>query len=134
MQIGSPEQIYHRPASRFVAEFIGQANFLPANQRELLSGDLERLPKLTGDQCWMVRPEHFTPRALDWKAPGGFVGLKVRVTEMAFLGAERLTKASDERGFPYLLKTPGFEPWPGKVGEEIVLSWETEDTWTVGAS
>jgi len=134
MQLGTPEQIYHRPANRFVAEFIGQANFLPQTQHALLTGDLEKLPKLGKDQHWMVRPEHFTPRALDWKAPSGFVGLKVRVTEMAFLGAERLTKGCDASGFSYLLKTPGFEPWPGKVGEEIQLSWETEDTWTVGAS
>ena len=134
MQVGTPEQIYHRPASRFVAEFIGQANFLPKEKREFISGDLARLPELAHQQCWMVRPEHFTPRALDWKAPGGFVALKVRVTEIAFLGPERLTKAEDSSGFPYLLKTPGFEPAPGKMGEEILLSWETEDTWTVGAS
>ena len=82
----------------------------------------------------MVRPEHFTPRGLDWKAPGGFVALKARVTEMAFLGPERLTKCADMAGFPYLLKTPGFEPAPGKLGDDILLSWETEDTWTVGAS
>jgi len=27
-QIGSPRQVYHRPQNRFVAEFIGQTNFL----------------------------------------------------------------------------------------------------------
>lgn len=32
-QIGTPEEIYRSPASRFVAEFVTQANFLPA-QRE----------------------------------------------------------------------------------------------------
>jgi ABC-type Fe3+/spermidine/putrescine transport system ATPase subunit len=29
-QIGSPSEIYMRPRSRFVAEFIGESNFLPA--------------------------------------------------------------------------------------------------------
>ena len=29
-QIGSPREIYYRPKSRFVADFIGEANFLPA--------------------------------------------------------------------------------------------------------
>lgn len=29
-QIGTPEEIYHRPGSRFVAEFIGQSDFVPA--------------------------------------------------------------------------------------------------------
>jgi iron(III) transport system ATP-binding protein len=29
-QIGTPEEIYHTPATRFVAEFLGLPNFLPA--------------------------------------------------------------------------------------------------------
>ncbi len=29
-QIGAPLELYHEPANRFVAEFIGEANFLPA--------------------------------------------------------------------------------------------------------
>jgi spermidine/putrescine transport system ATP-binding protein len=133
-QIGTPEQIYHRPLSRFVATFIGQANFLSRTKRSLLSGDLERLPALSSDQEWMVRPEHFTPRALDWRPPGGFVGLKIKVAETAFLGPERLTKGYDQEEHPYILKTPGFEPMPGRPGDEILLSWETEDTWTVASS
>ena len=32
-QIGTPEEIYSNPASRFVAEFVTQANFLPAQRR-----------------------------------------------------------------------------------------------------
>jgi iron(III) transport system ATP-binding protein len=28
-QLGSPEEIYHHPASQFVAEFVGAADFLP---------------------------------------------------------------------------------------------------------
>ncbi len=34
-QYGFPEEIYQSPASRFVADFVTQANFLPAQQREL---------------------------------------------------------------------------------------------------
>lgn len=37
-QIDTPEAIYHRPRSRFVAEFIGQTDFLPATA---VSGGLE---------------------------------------------------------------------------------------------
>ena len=32
-QLGTPEEIYTRPASRFVAEFVTQANFIPAKRR-----------------------------------------------------------------------------------------------------
>ncbi len=30
-QVGTPEEIYHRPSNRFVANFIGRTNFLEAN-------------------------------------------------------------------------------------------------------
>ena len=33
-QIGPPLQVYRRPADRFVAEFLGQANLLPARWRD----------------------------------------------------------------------------------------------------
>jgi len=33
-QIGTPEEIYSHPASRFVAEFVTQANFLPARRQD----------------------------------------------------------------------------------------------------
>jgi len=32
-QQGSPERLYHEPTSRFVAKFVTQANFLPAQQQ-----------------------------------------------------------------------------------------------------
>jgi iron(III) transport system ATP-binding protein len=32
-QLGTPEEIYTQPASRFVAQFVAQANFLPARRR-----------------------------------------------------------------------------------------------------
>jgi spermidine/putrescine transport system ATP-binding protein len=31
LQLGSPEEIYERPRSRFVADFIGQTNFVPVD-------------------------------------------------------------------------------------------------------
>lgn len=34
LQVGSPDDIYERPASRFVADFIGQTNFLNATVRD----------------------------------------------------------------------------------------------------
>ena len=41
-QVGPPQEIYHRPANAFVAEFIGRTNFFDATVREgaLLAGDL----------------------------------------------------------------------------------------------
>lgn len=38
-QIGTPEELYQNPASRFVAEFVVQANFLPAQRSSGLAGE-----------------------------------------------------------------------------------------------
>jgi iron(III) transport system ATP-binding protein len=37
-QIGSPDELYRRPGNRFVAEFIGEANFLSARLEALENG------------------------------------------------------------------------------------------------
>ncbi|SHN08892.1 ABC transporter ATP-binding protein [Roseibium suaedae] len=42
-QIGTPEDIYDRPASRFVADFIGAANILKAEVQEDLGSGLWRM-------------------------------------------------------------------------------------------
>jgi len=39
-QIGPPTEIYRRPQTRFVADFIGRANFVEATVRKLLDGQL----------------------------------------------------------------------------------------------
>jgi iron(III) transport system ATP-binding protein len=41
VQIGSAYQLYHRPANAFVADFIGKANFLPAQVVGVAPGGLD---------------------------------------------------------------------------------------------
>ncbi|MBB4953731.1 putative spermidine/putrescine transport system ATP-binding protein [Agrobacterium vitis] len=50
-QIATPSEIYHRPKSRFVAEFMGEANILPA-------ASLTSMPGVT-DGFAMIRAESF---------------------------------------------------------------------------
>ncbi|HEY8875596.1 MAG TPA: ABC transporter ATP-binding protein [Desulfosporosinus sp.] len=48
MQFGTPEEIYHKPANKFVAQFIGTCNFIP--------GDLIGFADDNVEVC--IRPEH----------------------------------------------------------------------------
>jgi spermidine/putrescine transport system ATP-binding protein len=130
-QIGTPEAIYHRPKTRFVASFIGQANFLNAEQAQLLKGSVDQMPNIDKKKEWLVRPEHFTPRKIGDEIPTGFVGMECTVLENAFTGSDRISKVKDKSGRSILIKTQGFEPPAGKVREKILLTWEVEDTWTV---
>ncbi len=39
VQIGAPEEIYNRPATAFVASFIGRSSFIPGELREQADAD-----------------------------------------------------------------------------------------------
>ena len=68
LQIGTPEDIYERPTTRFVADFIGRSNFLEAtvaseNEVVLSNGDRLQLQSdhETGESVAItVRPERLT--------------------------------------------------------------------------
>lgn len=53
-QIGNPEQIYRAPASRFVADFVGRANWLPV-QLDIAGGaTLAGMPLSVAQPCGMT--------------------------------------------------------------------------------
>jgi iron(III) transport system ATP-binding protein len=90
-QVGSPEEVFERPADRYVAEFMGCSTFLPC---EVAGPDRVRL--LLGDVTPSVRCP-LTPgasgrgllgiRAQEVRfAPGGTDGLTGRVTLRTYLG------------------------------------------------
>ena len=63
-QLGSPEEIYHRPATRFVARFVGKADFLPGRVTdEGIATEIGTLPNTPGLPSGvqvevMIRPDH----------------------------------------------------------------------------
>jgi len=48
VQVGPPREIYERPASRFVADFIGSTNFLPGTVAALVADGLYRVDTTFG--------------------------------------------------------------------------------------
>jgi iron(III) transport system ATP-binding protein len=96
-QLGDPAAIYRRPASRFVADFIGEANLLPVEiEGAVPSGVRARLGSVTlpvldgtvsaGPATLVVRPEAIQIRAGTAPQPpdGALAG---RVRQTAYLGA-----------------------------------------------
>jgi len=61
-QAGPPDQVYRRPADRWVAEFVGHANFVRGTASGTLAttdlGTLELLDPYEGPVEVLVRPEH----------------------------------------------------------------------------
>ncbi len=142
-QLASPQAVYDAPSNRFVAAFVGQANFAPvssvAEQDDGLLvwtawGAAVRAPQqphASGCAC-MVRPERMTagpPGA----APPGQNGLQATVREAVFMGeATRYTLETDTRE-TLLVKQPNRADRPVlRPGEPALVTWAVHDTRLVG--
>ncbi len=130
-QVGTPEEIYCKPTTKFVASFIGQANFIGHDHLGLFKGEVEKLPTLAQGSEWMLRPESCGIRKKSTRVAAGHVGLVGRVAEMAYLGQHRLAKVYDIKGHSFLVKAPGGEASQINEGEEVFLVWKVEDLWAV---
>ncbi len=101
LQIGAPSEIYERPRNRFVADFIGQTNFLQgsvtsveesmANIAIPCSGSLRgRVPSgvvAAGDVAIAVRPERITLGAdLLGEPPVGWNMISGTIRDIVYLG------------------------------------------------
>jgi iron(III) transport system ATP-binding protein len=66
LQVGTPEEVYERPEDRFVAGFLGAADFLPARRGEgdMVLSDLGAVGPVAvpaaGELAVMVRPHELT--------------------------------------------------------------------------
>src|SRR3954451_7909204 len=99
-QIGTPEEIYRRPANRFVAEFVGNVNLLTGQVAawergrgalELESGrklwvDTEHAPPASSQLTLAVRPEALRVEPADTSTLNGSNTLDALVHSVAFLG------------------------------------------------
>ena len=74
-QIGTPEEIYDKPASIFVAGFIGSANLLPGRRRA------RRPPPRRRRSTWRWAPRSTSTSVADI-APGGDVTVMLRPERM----------------------------------------------------
>ena len=130
-QLGTPVEIYRRPSSRFVADFIGDANFLDVN----VDGDAATLSDGTRVPCergpqgaltLMVRPEslHIGPVGA---APAGAV--RGRAVQSSFLGTRvRVAVETAVSPVPLMIAMHGEDQMSvPEEDAEVAISWAPED-------
>jgi iron(III) transport system ATP-binding protein len=92
-QVGTPTEVYRKPASAFVADFVGTTNFLPAvvaGPDHVRLGDINLACELDvrlgpgQDVTLAIRPEDVVVRNITASTPNTF---NARVAEIEFLGS-----------------------------------------------
>lgn len=136
-QIGIGEDIYLRPATRFVAQFVGRINFLPAqsvgagaNGPIKVAGNLIAPPKAGSSalnqrtMTLAIRPEHV--RILpDGGATNGYNAMRGRLTERIFVGSSTQLVVEVGEGLSLTLDSRPDDSIP-PVGASIVIGWEPD--------
>lgn len=86
LQVGTPREIYNNPVSRFVADFIGETNFLPGVARggvvRLASGEAVAERVANGPVTVAVRPEQVRIAA------AGTRGIPALVARCVYFGTD----------------------------------------------
>jgi iron(III) transport system ATP-binding protein len=92
VQAGSPEELYHRPASRMIADFIGDVQFVPGEasgrRARTVLGDIPLHGAFDGPVDVMLRPEML--RLSPIGAPEHHEGTPATIVSRAFFGHDQL--------------------------------------------
>ena len=135
-QVGTPDEIYYRPRSRFVADFIGESNFLDvesAHSGVARLADGHGVPcssngAVTGRAVLMVRPESIR---IGDPAEAPEASLRGRIVQTSFLGSQtRIAVQCDAVEAPLTASQFGRERTAARdlaPGRELALWWEAED-------
>jgi iron(III) transport system ATP-binding protein len=114
-QLGSPEEVYERPRSRWVAEFLGEADVLPGTaDGGVVRCELGRFPagrELDGAVQVVIRPESV---AIGLGQAAARDAAEAVVLERSFYGHDQLVRLELRSGLRLRSRRLGFPAWhPG---------------------
>jgi ABC-type Fe3+/spermidine/putrescine transport system ATPase subunit len=107
-QVATPREIYNRPATAYVAQFIGHTNLLKGEVRKgaVSCGALTWRTSLPdGPASFSLRPEHL--RLAKGPAAQENVRVRARVISQSFHGAMQLLRVECSDGLVLTLRTTG---------------------------
>src|SRR3954454_9937711 len=145
-QIGSPREIYTRPQSAFVADFIGSLNVLELKVDEVVGDyavarldDAERVVVAAGQGTSVgdevrvaMRPEQVQLSAAAAASPDGGSFLRGRIAEVVFLGMYTQFHVDTSAG-RFVAHRVGDDSVPLEPGARLALSWDAERASLLGA-
>jgi spermidine/putrescine transport system ATP-binding protein len=148
-QLGDPETLYERPATEYVAGFLGISNLLPASlagrdgqyiTARLADGAAVRVPAsvVEGKSSMKigVRPEKIRLHADAATVPDGMNRIQGTVIDASYLGASTSYIIESGAGERFTVFEQNVERTSHgslhRPGEEVHLSWSPDHTFAVG--
>jgi spermidine/putrescine transport system ATP-binding protein len=150
-QLGDPQSLYERPATRFVAGFLGVSNLLPG--RLAGSDGAHRVIRITGDVDIRfpaeladgredleigVRPEKIRICDPADPVPAGLNSLKGTVVDTSYMGVSTQYQVRLATGQTITVYEQNAEQTArGSLwvqGEEVTVTWSPDHTFVVSAS
>jgi spermidine/putrescine transport system ATP-binding protein len=137
-QLGTPREVYDQPVNRFVADFVGETNFLdgtirsgdggPVFEPAMGGGSVAAPPgAAAGPATLMIRPEYLHLDRVGARMAGDGMagdGLPGRVTNIAFLGAFTRVTVSTAAGEMVIVQSHGSSnEFEVTLGEEVCVWW-----------
>jgi spermidine/putrescine transport system ATP-binding protein len=134
-QLGTPEELYERPRTRFVADFIGTTNLLSGSVEAAAGSEPAVVRLATGDRCAVadeslrvgdpvelsVRPESVELRAADG-AGHRPISITATVEQVAYLGGNVQYIVRTGGGLSITALTP-------KTGERLSVGGTVDVSW-----
>ncbi len=149
-QLGSPEEIYYRPATPFVANFIGQANLLPCRSAgeaagnavvEIDGGGHAHVPHaaaLSAGQraLLMLRPEQLLLRGREQGDDARYDSVCGHLREIDFHGAMTRYVVAAETGQELtVVLSPRDKPDIDLYENQVVtVCWDRKHAWLIDAT
>ncbi len=123
-QVGTPLELYEKPATTFVATFIGSPSMNLLHGKDMSAGwslaaDVTRP---TGDYTLGVRPEDIPPMSAD--APARAFEATVRIDGIELVGAESLIHGRLQNGDELVFRVSGRAR--NEIGDEVKVGASTE--------
>jgi spermidine/putrescine transport system ATP-binding protein len=129
-QDGTPEQVYERPVSRFVAEFMGSANIIPATRltAERVATEFGELG-VASVPSWSAGHVAIRPEDIEVRQDGGHNRLPGTITDRLFRGDhwELIVTISAGLGQGRALRVSTEHDQINRVGEAVFLELSQDD-------
>lgn len=132
-QVGTPAEIYEKPETHFVAQFLGESTFFDGVVRDgkFAAGDGIEFLAPPGSQngygTVLIRPENIRIVVGTDGAPAAHV-LTAEIADIVYLGASAKVELKFADGTPGLLRAPRAAATSYQRGERISVSWEPVDS------